>query len=83
MLRSGMRLLDIGSGKGWPGLYLATHTECHVVLTDLPVDTLRCGVLRARGDGIASRCSAVAATGSQLPFAAGTFDAVLHADVLS
>ena len=30
------RLLDLGSGRGWPGLYLAARTGCTVVLTDLP-----------------------------------------------
>jgi hypothetical protein len=30
------RLLDLGTGRGWPGLYLATRTGCQVVLTDLP-----------------------------------------------
>jgi hypothetical protein len=27
------RLLDLGSGRGWPGLYLAARTGCRVVLT--------------------------------------------------
>jgi hypothetical protein len=32
------RLLDLGSGRGWPGLYLAARTGCAVVLTDLPLE---------------------------------------------
>ena len=43
-LRPGDRLADIGSGSGWPGLYLAQQTGCHVVGTDLPLD----GLQRAR-----------------------------------
>ena len=27
------RLLDLGSRRGWPGLYLAARTGCRVVLT--------------------------------------------------
>ena len=29
-LGPGERLLDIGAGSGWPGLYLATTTGCDV-----------------------------------------------------
>src|SRR5262245_65911188 len=31
-LRTGVRLLDLGAGRGWPGLYLAVRTGCDVVL---------------------------------------------------
>jgi hypothetical protein len=34
-LRPGVRLLELGSGSGWPGLHLAT-TGCAIVLTDAP-----------------------------------------------
>jgi hypothetical protein len=30
------RLLDIGTGRGWPGLYLAATSGTRVVVTDLP-----------------------------------------------
>ena len=29
-LRPGKRLMDLGTGRGWPGLYLATHTGFEV-----------------------------------------------------
>ena len=35
------RLLDVGSGRGWPGLYLAGRTGCRVVLT--PTYSVDCG----------------------------------------
>jgi hypothetical protein len=35
------RLLDLGTGRGWPGLYLATTSGCRVVVTDLPLEGLR------------------------------------------
>ncbi len=81
-LRPGVRLLDLGSGRGWPGVYLAKTTGCQVVLTDLPVDGLRIAAARAAAEGLDGRCAVVAASGRQLPFAAGTFHAVVHADVL-
>ena len=42
-LGPGVRLADIGSGSGWPGLYLAERTGCQVFGTDLPLDGVRRG----------------------------------------
>ena len=39
-LRPGDTLLDVGTGRGWPGLYLATQTGCRVVGTDMPIGAL-------------------------------------------
>ena len=36
-LRPAAKLLDLGAGSGWPGLYLAQLTGCDVVLVDLPL----------------------------------------------
>jgi cyclopropane fatty-acyl-phospholipid synthase-like methyltransferase len=76
------RLLDLGSGRGWPGLYLAARTGCQVVLTDLPLEGLRVAAARAASEGIAARTGVVAAVASGLPFRAGSFDVVIHTDVL-
>jgi SAM-dependent methyltransferase len=46
-LRPGLRLLDLGCGSGWPGLYLAMRTGCQVVLSDVPLDGLRSAKARA------------------------------------
>lgn len=81
-LAGGRRLLDVGSGRGWPGLHLAKETGCSVVLTDLPEEAMRGAGGRARQEGIAGRCRAVVASARHLPFRAGTFDAIVHADVL-
>jgi SAM-dependent methyltransferase len=76
------RLLDLGTGRGWPGLYLATRTGCRVLLTDLPLEGLRVAAHRAISEGLAARTAVVAAAASALPFQAGSFDAVIHTDVL-
>jgi cyclopropane fatty-acyl-phospholipid synthase-like methyltransferase len=81
-LAPGVRLLDLGSGRGWPGLYLAKSTGCHVVLTDVPIEGLQVAAARAAAEGLNGRCAVVAASARDLPFAAGTFDAVVHTDVL-
>ena len=81
-LAHGKRLLDVGSGRGWPGLYLAKRTGCSVVLTDLPEEAMRNASQRARSDGLAERSDTVVATARRLPFRPATFDAVVHTDVL-
>ena len=76
------RLLDIGAGRGWPGLYLSKRSGCRVVLTDLPVVALNEAGRRARKDRVAKRSECVVAGGSDLPFRPRSFDAVVHSDVL-
>src|SRR5436305_9700741 len=36
-LNDRMRLLDVGAGAGWPGLYVAQLTGCEVALSELPL----------------------------------------------
>jgi ubiquinone/menaquinone biosynthesis C-methylase UbiE len=81
-LRDGDRLLDVGSGRGWPGLYLAKITGCSVVLTDIPEEGLAAARRRAVVEGLAERSPAVASSARCLPFKAQSFDAVVHTDVL-
>ena len=73
-------LLDIGTGAGWPGLYLAQKSGCRVVLADIPKEGLAVAQKRAAEDGIDSH--SVNADGQYLPFRKASFDAVTHADVL-
>ncbi len=41
------RLLEVGTGSGWPGFYLASITGCDVALIDLPFEGLRIAAARA------------------------------------
>lgn len=81
-LRPGVRLLDLGAGRGWPGLYLAAATGCQVVLSDVPIEALQGAAARARRESLAGRAAPVAASARALPFRPAAFDAIVHTDVL-
>ncbi len=81
-LRPAAKMLDVGAGSGWPGLYLAQLTGCDVVLVDLPLAALRIALERATTDSLSQRCEVVAADGAALPFKDASFDALSHSDVL-
>lgn len=76
------RVLDIGTGRGWPALYLAATRGCEVVGSDVPVEGLRVGARRAARDGLAHLVCFVAASGDALPLRVGAFDVVVHTDTL-
>ena len=81
-LSAGSMVLDIGAGRGWPGLYLAARTGCSVVMTDVPVEGLAAARERGQREGLDDRTWPVNASARDLPFPAETFDAVVHTDVL-
>ena len=81
-LAPGMRLLDLGAGRGWPGLYLAVRTGCRVVLTDVPHAGLLDALARAADEAVTDRVSAAVSSARALPFRPAAFDAVVHTDVL-
>ena len=76
------RLLDLGSGAGWPGLFLALRSGCHVVVSDLTVQGMLQATQRAAADGLSKRARAVVASARHLPFRPDSFDAMVHTDVL-
>jgi cyclopropane fatty-acyl-phospholipid synthase-like methyltransferase len=79
-LRRGQHLLDVGSGTGWPGIYLASSTGCRVTLTDIPIEGLRVAARRAGEDAVSS--TVIAAAGDALPFHDAIFDAATSSDAL-
>ena len=78
----GQCLVEIGAGSGWPALFLATLSDCEVVLTDMPLSGLRIARQRAAKDGMHGLRGVLAADGGALPFADQSFDRIHHADVL-
>jgi len=81
-LTSATRLLEIGAGTGWPGIYLAALTACDVTLLDIPVNSLKYAQQRAIDEKVEQNCKAVAASGCALPFTTGSFETIGHSDVL-
>ena len=81
-LSAGHHLLDIGSGRGWPAIYLAKETGCLATLTDLPIPALNSALKRAHTQEVSQRVSIVRASATHLPFADRSFDAVSHTDTL-
>lgn len=81
-LRPGVRLLDVGAGSGWPGLYMAEISGCSVVLVDLPLTGLRIAAKRAAKDRIPGPCWVALADAAYLPFCDESFDAISHSDLL-
>jgi SAM-dependent methyltransferase len=81
-LRRGDLLLDLGAGRGWPGLYLAATTGCSVLLTDLPLEALTIANQRVASEHLEARAWCVNASARDLPFPTAAFDAVVHTDVL-
>jgi len=79
ILNEDMLLLDVGSGAGWPGIYLAEKTGCSVVLLDPTEEGMVIAAERSATDGVAA--AAVVALGDALPFRDGVFDAATSSDV--
>lgn len=78
-LGPGRILLDVGSGSGWPGNYLAASTGCTAVLTDPTLEGMAVAARRAEHDSLPT--NAVTAVGEALPFRDQVFDASTSSDV--
>jgi ubiquinone/menaquinone biosynthesis C-methylase UbiE len=81
-LKPGLRLLDVGAGAGWPGLYLAGESGCDITLLDIPLAGLRIAAERANADAIAGACWLTCADAAKIPFNDASFDAISHSDLL-
>ena len=72
--KSGMHLLDIGSGLGGPSRYFAVHHGCRVTGIDLSDEFVAVAASLSRRVGVADRVDYRQASATQLPFADHSFD---------
>ncbi len=75
-------LLEVGSGSGWPGIFLGSETGCDVTLLDIPFNALKLAAERAAEDKLKDRVQVIAASGTALPFEGESFNCLSHSDVL-
>ncbi|MEV3872456.1 methyltransferase domain-containing protein [Streptomyces sp. NPDC049906] len=78
-LRPGMRVLDLGSGKGASSVFLAREYGVRVVAADWWIAPERAAAVFAEA-GVAESVEAVRAEAHALPFEEGSFDAVVSID---
>lgn len=83
-LAPGVRLLDVACGTGGLSVHLARETRCDVTGVDLEESGLANGRRLAREASIETRARfARVDAGRRLPFAGGSFDAVVCIDALN
>ena len=75
-LRPGMRVLDLGSGKGATSVFLAKEYGVQVWAADLWIDPTEAAAYIAPQDGVVT----LKAEAHTLPFAQGFFDAIVCID---
>jgi SAM-dependent methyltransferase len=82
-VRKDSHVLEVGSGSGGPALYLAAARDCHVTGVDINEHGVANAKRLADERGLADRVAFHAVDASRpLPFAPGTFDAVLSNDAI-
>jgi SAM-dependent methyltransferase len=82
-VREHSEVLEVGSGSGGPAVYLAAKRGCRVTGVDINEHGIATARHLADKTGLAERVTFHAVDASRpLPFAAGTFDAVLSNDAM-
>ena len=72
-------LLDLGSGRAWPGAMVAEELGCRLVASDVPCNALVDARAAMRARGVAG--DVAVADGCWLPFQSSSFDGLIHSDV--
>lgn len=76
----GELLLDMGAGRGWPGVHLARTSGCSLIALDIPVDALRAAQAQMPPAPAGQLYAALVADGRAVPLATQSVDGVIHAD---
>jgi len=82
-VRANSHVLEVGSGSGGPAVYLAAQRSCRVTGVDINEHGVLNATRLAAAQGLADRVTFQKVDASRpLPFAPGTFDAVLSNDAM-
>jgi cyclopropane fatty-acyl-phospholipid synthase-like methyltransferase len=82
-LEPGSEALEVGSGSGGPALYLAAARKCRVTGVDINERGVRNARALAESRGLSERVHFEAVdAGQPLPFADGSFDAIVSNDAM-
>jgi SAM-dependent methyltransferase len=76
------RLVDVGCGRGGPGLWVAANTDARLTGVDIAESALAAAKQRAESLGLAARAEFVLGTFDSMPLASGSHDAVMSVDAL-
>ena len=75
-------LVDVGCGRGGPGLWVAAQTGARLTGVDIAASALAAAKQRARSLGLAARAEFVRGTFESMPLDGGSVDAVMSVDAL-
>lgn len=75
-------LVDVGCGRGGPGLWVAAQTGARLTGVDIAASAVAAAVQRARSLGLAARSEFVLGTFESMPLDSGSVDAVMSIDAL-
>lgn len=82
-IRDGTEVLEVGSGSGAPAVHLAETRGCRITGVDVNAHGVENGERLARAKGLGDRARFIVVDGdAALPFAPGSFDAVVSNDVI-
>jgi len=76
------QLVDVGCGRGGPGLWVAAHTGARLTGVDIAASALKASENRARSLGLAGRSRYLLGSFDALPLESSSVDAVMSDDAL-
>ncbi len=77
-LKTGMKVLDVSSGRGTQAIFYAEQYGVHVVGIDISIQMIKSATSNANLSGIEKRVSFIQGDSQALPFDDNTFDVVIN-----
>jgi ubiquinone/menaquinone biosynthesis C-methylase UbiE len=82
MVQGTGHLVDVGCGRGGPGLWVAAQTGARLTGVDVAASAVAAAVQRGRSLGLTARSEFVLGTFESMPLDSGSVDAVMSIDAL-